>query len=227
MSDTPLTDVDGWTHKSNGSTTTAEPTMENGSYRWATNWKQGYSSYTFDKALSLDHESLTLELSYILTTDTTNDSVLTLALIGDTGTSTVVTGMSYKSALRYAITDTVASSYTFGTEASWGTVLTGTNLNDSTSGKTSYTLDYTIAWDATAGNYALTIELNGTTVAEDIDLGTDALSYKGLVITTDGGHQGPSYATLSNLSVNVVPEPATATLSLLALAGLAARRRRK
>ena len=201
--------------------------MENGSYKWATNWGQGYSSYTFDKALSLAAESpATLELSYTLTTDTTNDGVLTLALIGDTGTSTVVTGMSYQSPLRYAITNTVASSYTFSPEAGWGTVLTGTNLNNSTSGKTNYTIDYTIAWDAIAGNYALTIELNGTTVAEDIDLGTDALSYKGLVITTDGGHQGPSYATLSALSVNVVPEPATATLSLLALAGLAARRRR-
>ena len=34
-------------------------------------------------------------------------------------------------------------------------------------------------------------------------------------------------ATMSNLTVAIVPEPATATLSLLALAGLAARRRRK
>ena len=64
-------------------------------------------------------------------------------------------------------------------------------------------------------------------------LSADNLSFSSLVISTDGGHQGPSYATLSDLSVTtvatetVVPEPATATLSLLALAGLAARRRRK
>ena len=62
-------------------------------------------------------------------------------------------------------------------------------------------------------------------------LSADNLSFSSLVISTDGGHQGPSYATLSDLSVTtvatetVVPEPATATLSLLA--GHAARRRRK
>ena len=32
--------------------------------------------------------------------------------------------------------------------------------------------------------------------------------------------------TFSNMSIKAIPEPATATLSLLALAGLAARRRR-
>lgn len=38
----------------------------------------------------------------------------------------------------------------------------------------------------------------------------------------------PEYSpVITNMTVNIIPEPATATLSLLALAGLAARRRRK
>jgi len=41
----------------------------------------------------------------------------------------------------------------------------------------------------------------------------------------EGGSTG--FANITSIGVNVVPEPTTATLSLLALAGLAARRRRK
>ena len=44
------------------------------------------------------------------------------------------------------------------------------------------------------------------------------------LLTTVGGSSTNS--TLSNMSIKAIPEPATATLSLLALAGLAARRRR-
>ena len=36
-----------------------------------------------------------------------------------------------------------------------------------------------------------------------------------------------AYSNAGTVSITLVPEPATATLSLLALAGLAARRRRK
>lgn len=41
----------------------------------------------------------------------------------------------------------------------------------------------------------------------------------------EGGKTG--FANITSIGVNVIPEPTTATLSLLALAGLAARRRRK
>ena len=42
-----------------------------------------------------------------------------------------------------------------------------------------------------------------------------------------GNAGGGAAVTVSNIGVSYIPEPATATLSLLALAGLAARRRRK
>ena len=50
-----------------------------------------------------------------------------------------------------------------------------------------------------------------------------------LVITYAGDSAHCNIGTLSNikLTANLVPEPTTATLSLLALAGLASRRRRK
>ena len=47
------------------------------------------------------------------------------------------------------------------------------------------------------------------------------------VMKTDGTFAGSTGGIAYNISMNLIPEPATATLSLLALAGLAARRRRK
>ena len=69
--------------------------------------------------------------------------------------------------------------------------------------------------DQTSG-YAAGFGLNGTTGLKYIELG-------GSNGTADSGQFG----TVSSLSLYVVPEPTTATLSLLALCGLAARRRRK
>lgn len=170
----------------------------------------------------------TLSLQYTLTTGQTNDGVMTLALLGSDGTDTIVSGMTYKTPIRYALTGTAANSYNFGPDVSWGTVLTGTNLNDKTAGKTSYTISYDIKWNAEAGNFELTVGLNNS-YTQAINMGAENITFSGLVITTDGGHQGPSYVTFSDLSITTptVPEPTTATLSLLALAGLAARRRRK
>ena len=49
----------------------------------------------------------------------------------------------------------------------------------------------------------------------------------GIRIWSNGAKEHYTQLSLSSLSNNVIPEPTTATLSLLALAGLAARRRRK
>ena len=54
---------------------------------------------------------------------------------------------------------------------------------------------------------------------------TQTFSFKFDRRLNEGGYSG--YVNVSSIGVKVVPEPATATLSLLALAGLAARRRRK
>lgn len=49
----------------------------------------------------------------------------------------------------------------------------------------------------------------------------------GIRIWSNGAQEHFTQLSLSSLSNNVIPEPTTATLSLLALAGLAARRRRR
>ncbi len=62
--------------------------------------------------------------------------------------------------------------------------------------------------------------------AQNIIVGEDGLLE--LTISGSGATRLPlNYVALSAVSLDAVPEPATATLSLLALAGLAARRRRK
>ena len=60
--------------------------------------------------------------------------------------------------------------------------------------------------------------------ADDFTTPLDTITYKG---NMTGGNENSVIATWGNAAYDVVPEPATATLSLLALAGLAARRRRK
>ena len=57
--------------------------------------------------------------------------------------------------------------------------------------------------------------------------GVLTLNRGGSVSLTDGAQFGGANLTFKVNSAYVVPEPTTATLSLLALAGLAARRRRK
>lgn len=96
-----------------------------------------------------------------------------------------------------------------------------------TGGKTS---TISIAWDG--DSYAIT--LGSSAVAETVsyDLGITKFDVAKLVVTIEGGssytdgRDAWKTTTMSNLTIGVVPEPTTATLSLLPLAGLAARRRR-
>ncbi len=63
-----------------------------------------------------------------------------------------------------------------------------------------------------------------TVSAIESALGTNVTVYEAGNIEGNGTHVADA---TGSITTNVVPEPATATLSLLALAGLAARRRRK
>ena len=227
---TPLVDGE-WESSSNfpdRHLSVPKPTISDGSYYWGTNWGQGYSTWD-GLNLVLDSSDDYVSFSYTITTGNTNDGVMTLALVGTD--MAIVTGFSYKGVIKYAVTDNVAKDqYTFAPEASWGTVLSGTAMNSGTSGNTSYAIAGTVSWDESLSNFVLDLSLGGAVVAENIKL-RETIDFSKLVISTDGGHQGPSYATLSDLTIKAnspVPEPSAFGLlaGMGALALVASRRRR-
>lgn len=107
------------------------------------------------------------------------------------------------------------------------------SIDKSTSITISFVADY--VWgEYKGGTFLVTAgekELLNFTVDETIP-DTTLISGSASVWTQSGDGAQPhknlfSNITVSRLADNVIPEPTTATLSLLALAGLAARRRRK
>lgn len=114
----------------------------------------------------------------------------------------------------------------------------------STNGYTSLTLIFTFADNGTALHYAPNgTYTNGTFWSNsglkgnvgnisDMTLSTDLISaITSIAVWSGQGNRADNDLAVSAInalgSIPVVPEPTTATLSLLALAGLAARRRRK
>ncbi len=100
------------------------------------------------------------------------------------------------------------------------TKINPTVLANSTDLDVSGTISYTLTMNG--GNMTVDAALsNGANWSTTIT-GLENVTFTKLGFMTDG-----SPGTAGVQSINVIPEPATATLSLLALAGLAARRRRK
>lgn len=117
------------------------------------------------------------------------------------------------------------NSFEVETDAGWVTASTNTNI----------TLSFVADVDASGTVVGGTFTLTSGTNSKIIDMGghTNLLDYTSIKkdgvtrFYTNGAAHKFYNITVSQLSNRVIPEPATATLSLLALAGLAARRRRK
>ena len=95
----------------------------------------------------------------------------------------------------------------------------------------SVTLTATVKWVAATNSYQM--NLSDGTNSKDWDLGTDKFNITKIGFYGDGANSvnNVEWSSMSFSATNVtpvapIPEPTTATLSLLALVGLAARRRR-
>ena len=100
-------------------------------------------------------------------------------------------------------------------------------IADKTDGSTSSrVIREIITWNDDAQKFVATIYVDGD-VAGTQDLGSSYTLNKISVASAGNNNEWQSQPSFSNMQLTVVPEPTTATLSLLALMGLAARRRRK
>ena len=183
-----------------------------------------------------------LEFSYSCDFSSSN-SVLTLALANNNGA--VVMGKTYNNEVRLGTTTetgtAVARGYVFAdTESNQGNIANitsytalkdgvGENANNVTfvvnSGSTVNTNDvtFTVAYNTTLSQFVGTLSYDGYTAK--IDLG-ETFSVNAITATFDGDSPFVGHVNDIQLKVTTVLEPTTATLSLLALAGLASLRRR-
>lgn len=215
--------------------TTGTATVNNGTLSTGyTNWLVDTAYYTLGKTISYTQED-SLNFSFDATNNGTGNSILTLALIGTENAIVVGHGTYDKPAdqLQAAVTNNLTAD---------GYVFANTNPGDDVQLTAGATLDGgmpangattsisgSIAWDG--DSYALTLKSSATESVMNYDLGLTTLDLTKIMVTLEGGDGaattgGWAMASMSNLSITI-PEPTTATLSLLALAGLAARRRRK
>jgi hypothetical protein len=219
----PLSDAEGWSY-STGRTGRGNWTLTEGALT-LTNCNWGQSSAAYDFA-----ESMTGNWDLNATVDRYDgNAMFSLTLVGNTQAITIGT-MEYNSGTAfYGTTGTLdARAYSF--KDKWdggGTTVSGTSLVDGAfnTNKTASIFASTVL-DAEE-NVVLTLTIGGTAVetagVATINLGKD-FALEGIVICGDGANSTRNWNVTS---LTVIPEPATAALSLLALAGLAARRRRR
>lgn len=166
--------------------------------------------YTSTTAYKMENNS---SLAITLQFDATPDAITTIPWSGFTIIPQVSTSLNMLQVKKFDAGSIILSD-----------ALGGTNYTLSEGGETTaaLTLNYTVE----NGNLCYTYTFNGETsekmtAAEGIDT---SLAWQPLLAWD---WNNPTAFTVTDVTFSMVPEPTTATLSLLALAGLAARRRRK
>ena len=182
-------------------------------------WKQNYLTTNFDIE-SQGAYTITFTL-YNSVEDTGNMFFLS------SDSYSIVMGNSYNSNSEIyvgTLTEAVGRDYVcFQTN----TKINPTVIDNSTGLDVSGNISYTLTMQG--GNMTINATVgNGTTWSTTIT-GMEDVTFDKIGFLTDGSNStaGVKGITITAPSSPSVPEPATATLSLLALAGLAARRRRK
>ncbi len=236
----PLTSSEGWTvgHQNDDKTpnavldtTAATLTLTSG------DWSRGYGVYTLADAITLTNEADRLTVSFTINTTDLN-SLVTGTLVGSDKAITLGHG-SYADSdknggngIQSGIsTETTGVFYNMQGSGTGGVFVTpDKTVDNSFTANTPLTLTTTVAWNTTKSQFVASLSY-GETSLTSYDLGTSYTLNK-LVFSLDGGKGTAQTVSGVSVSANIipaspnVPEPTTATLSLLALAGLAARRRR-
>ena len=109
-----------------------------------------------------------------------------------------------------------------GSNKDWGTSITTTNTLTIEGIETPWVQNKAITTGGNTTDVSFVLGPNDTTSVDLLAGETVQVSFK-----LGSAQTYATYAGLKGMSVTYIPEPATATLSLLALCGLAARRRRK
>lgn len=237
------TDAKGWITGDKYNYSMSIDATDNSITNTDSNWNGDAATYRFSEVLTLAKtEEFTFSFDF---TRSGSNSVQSLTLVGTTQAVVIGHGnyandtdlhVGISTNVANATTGAGAHGYVFAGTANQGFIANTAIGKTLTGGMPVDTSEITgsVAWDG--DSYMLTLQ--SSSVAE----GTDPLEYdlgttfdvRDLVFTFDG----LSATTLSGLTMSInpiptqnpdstVPEPATATLSLLALAGLAVRRRRK
>ena len=202
-------------------------------------WNRGYANYVLPNAITLN-SNLSLELSYTITFTNSSDVAATVALHSSSDVlafgAKTYNGGNNDAPLYIGYTTAAdainANAITFQGKDAYGynfasaTIDTGKTVSVAWAAAVSHDIMETIAWDDTKQKFIATISIDGKVAGTQI-LG-DSYTLEKISVATAGNNTGwRSQPSFSNMQLKVIPEPATATLSLLALAGLAMRRRRK
>lgn len=237
---TPFDSADNWSFQRlrNGGAYNNAKVEDSTFFSSDPNWTRPVGKYTPDFPITLREAEDSLTFSFTLTGAVKN-SVATLTFAGTDadGARALVMGESYKgsdgNANNNFMFGTVAANdgdaYLLNSGTTWddgtGTTYDVASADCVTLGAISNeatTFEGSIAWDNAQNGFVFSLT-QGDTSATHFLGATYTLS--NVTIALDGGGASPVFSDFK-ITANI-PEPASATLSLLALAGLASRRRRK
>ncbi len=172
----------------------------------------GYADNLFTPSINVgNNNTWTYTLSFTVLSDMTTDSVSVAMITSNASGNTQNTGRKYSNTLTLA-----------GGELNLAPVTVAGEYGSDSTTPTSPVYDIN-AGEVTDGSGAIVTFALG----QEVTLAAGE-TYTLTLEATRGAETNGYFVGISAIQVNeVVPEPATATLSLLALAGLAARRRRK
>lgn len=240
---TPFSSADDWELRGLGNARgeqvdVKKPTITNNTANSTNpNWCRPVGYYSFDTPLTLSNTADSLTFSFTLTGAEKN-SVATIAFEGSDGSGarSLVMGSCYRgqdgvSNNNFAfgsINKNDGNAYLLGSDGDWQgkaynitpiTLLGGITEN-------AVTFSGSIAWDEQKNGFMFTLTQGNSTASYNLGANYTLTS---LNLTFDGGNTNNNSYTFSDFTIShkSIPEPTTATLSLLALAGLAMRRRRR